>query len=246
MSSVELLQPWNVELLKKEGRHESYIRERIKEIQKPFLEACWNEWGELERPDGKKRGWFNCSPMSIALSRILSLETGVPIGIPSFPKQKGDEYFEFIARWYDPLPPRGKIDDHFLLVYDNGGGCKTLIDVNGQLLWGGKTLEDPDAILLAKYPSASFASMLEREHHLYPYYLRGESYARYLSQQEQLIDTIDELETRDYIDAMHSDASTKYVGPFKGLFSGRQIADVRWGKSIGNVVRAFHKDWNEA
>lgn len=62
----------------------------IKEIEVPFMEA-------LQRDYGEKRGWRMCGPASIALSRVLSARTGVPIG-----KDIEGEHIELTVGIFDP------------------------------------------------------------------------------------------------------------------------------------------------
>ncbi|MBI2613464.1 MAG: hypothetical protein HYW62_01730 [Candidatus Levybacteria bacterium] len=138
---------------------ESELLGAIKEIEVPFMEA-------LKRDYGEERGWRMCAPASIALSRILSARTGVPIGrdIPG-------EHVELTVGIFDPktAPDRlSRIEEQTYIRYFTGDGNVYYIDpIYGLLMQTRQQLSE--AIQVEKYPVTEVDQALIREHHLYPF-----------------------------------------------------------------------------
>lgn len=118
----------------------------------------------LQREYGEKRGWRMCGSASVALSRILSERTGVPIG-----KNISGEHIELCVGIYDPKekPNRARlIEEQTYIRYYTIGGDIYYIDPIYGLLMGGKK-DFKGAIQVEKYSQTEVDRELQTRHHLY-------------------------------------------------------------------------------
>lgn len=131
----------------------------IRRIEVPFMQALQKEYGE-------KRGWRICGPASIALTRVLTTLTGVPI------QQGGEgERLELSVGIYDPKSDpdrRTKTEEQTYVRYYTGKGDVYYIDPIYGLLMGGRTDLD-GAIQVEKYKQEDLDEALANNHDLYSF-----------------------------------------------------------------------------
>ena len=139
--------------------HEQQILDTIKKIEVPFMMA-------LQRTFGAERGWRCCGPASIALSRILSYLTGVPIG-----RSLEGEHIELTVGIFDPkkdINRLSRIEEQTHIRYHVGNEFIYYIDaIYGLLMLARPQLEK--TIQVEKYHAGTIDPELIARHNLYPF-----------------------------------------------------------------------------
>jgi hypothetical protein len=100
---------------------ESLVLEKISELEQPLL----SEHSRLFP------NWKVCGTVAIALSRILSVQTSIPVG-----RGLSGEHLEVDVGLYDPVNSPSRLKDfteHAYIKYDLGDGTVYFIDPTTQL-----------------------------------------------------------------------------------------------------------------
>ena len=133
----------------------------IKEIEVPFMESLKRVYD-----DGEGENWRMCGPACIALSRIISARTNIPIELNS---QK--EHIELTIGIFDPKNNPNRFDlieDQTYIRYFTGDGNVYYIDpIYGLLMENKKQLDG--VIQIEKYSVNEIDEALIQKHDLYPF-----------------------------------------------------------------------------
>lgn len=230
------------------GHRELALRGTIAKYEQPLLTGLWNRWGGQTLKNGqRKRGWLVCGPGTIALSRLINWETGIPILKDGDPNTQ--EHLR-LSRTYFYDPPGGEIQDridHEFLTYFNGKSQAMHIDLTGPLTWGEKkhlTGEDElrSAIHMQKFPVADYEDALRNIYHLYPFDPTSELVRRVFEYYQQPLPAADAQDA--WFTARNSDTITKAI-PFS-IITGKPNWDTyeRYGLHLAEFIRTFLPQWN--
>ncbi len=139
--------------------HEQQILDTIQEVEFPLMTA-------LQKEFGAERGWRICGPASVALSRILSTRTGVPIS-----RSLPGEHIELALGIFDPKtdPDRlSRMEEQTYIRYHVGDGHIYYIDpIYGLLMLEKQQLQE--AIQVEKYHADTINAELIIRHNLHPF-----------------------------------------------------------------------------
>lgn len=136
---------------------EKQLLDTIQEIEVPFMQA-------LQREYGADRGWRMCGPAAVALTRVISTLTGIPIQ-----KNGAGEHLEIELGIFDPenAPDRlSRIEEQTYVRYYTGTGQVYYIDPIYGLLMGNRS-DIKGAIQVEKYEEADIDNQLATKHNLH-------------------------------------------------------------------------------
>lgn len=208
---------------------EILVLETIREIEKPFLEA-------LQRTYGEKQGWRICGPASVALTRILTGLTGVPIASNS-----QEEHLELMLGIYDPRdkPDRlDRIEEQTYVLYSPGDGFVYYIDPIFGLLMQNQGIST-GAIKVEKYHIDNLAEELRRNHNIYPFSTEHEG----IDQPKSIFHIFPTPQKRmlafqEMVAALHDERATV---PFYALSTG-QVFKIG-GVELVRIIRQLAPTW---
>ncbi len=200
----------------------------VKKIETPFMESLQREYGE-------QRGWRMCGPASIALSRVLSTQTGIPIG-----QDIEGEHIELTVGIFDPEDQpnrRERIEEQTYIRYHTGNGYVYYIDPIYGLLMQGKK-EFHEAIQVERYSIGEIDNELVRRHHLYPFDPNHHGIADSLAFRTLKSASERQLYIDDSIAALNDERATmpEFVSD-----SGH-IMSTDWQKTEG-IIKEFAPEW---
>ncbi|MGI8420479.1 MAG: hypothetical protein ACR2LN_07625 [Candidatus Levyibacteriota bacterium] len=227
------------------GLHERHLLQVVTKHEVPLLQGLWDRWGDQILPNGQKRGWLLCGPGTIAQSRIINWETGIPIFKDGNPYTQ--EYLQ-LGETYLYYPEDGNMPDgveHTVVSYFNGQGQVIIIDPTGPLLWGESELIGANdlqgAISIQKFPVSKFEKALRDNYHLQPLDPADEkvkkAYNKYGYQPP------DQTRLADWKSAFNDNRITGPF-PFRGDSGQEIIGDTgRYGVTLATFIRTIIPDW---
>ena len=225
--SSMVLSTENPVLVEQVGFHEQQIVDTIEAVELPFMQA-------LQREYGAKRGWRMCGPASVALSRILTTLSGVPI-------QKGGlgERLEIVDGMFDPkdAPDRlSRIEEQTYIRYYTGTGYVYYIDPIYGLLMGNKS-DLAGAIQVEKYSEADIDTQLALKHNLHPFDINSER-ATHVALLSEIPQEIRQKFIEETSAALHDERGT-----MPAFFTDSGFAAKTDHQKTETVIRAIVPEW---
>lgn len=213
---------------------EREVIQAVRKYEVPFLRKGWERWSEQTFPDGRKRGWLLCGPMTVGITRAVNYEIGIPILSNADPFTVEHIRFSPELLHYNEKEAQAPVD-HVLASYFDGKGSVLHIDPVYDLLWGVKRDLKPtdnlrNAMHIAKYRVEEYDEILRNVYHL----------SSFVAANEFAIYKLYVLH-RHYHDNRITH-STMYVGP-----SGEELSIVdkyqRYGPPLGEFIREVIPGW---
>jgi hypothetical protein len=228
------------------GAHERELHRIIDKYEVPLLRKAWNTWSEQTLANGQKRGWLVCGPTTIALSRIINCEAGIPLLRNGNPNT--EEHLKLQSYLFYPKDKPDDKVEHIVLQYFDGQEQVTHIDVTGQfLLEGGKELTGDDdlrgAIHRRTFSVSEYNDVLTDIYKLYPFDPDSKHVKDVYNKYKLPPPNV--TEEADWAIANYDDRVTSPF-PLKGdscreiiLYAGND----RYGPPLADFIRGFIPDW---
>jgi hypothetical protein len=180
--------------------------------------------------DGQERGWLLCGAMSVALSRLLSYRTGVPVG-------RGLEgvHFSLDTRYFYPSDAPEEVhrlSDHTFVLYHTGQGTSYYLDAVYPVLWNDVSpqLSDlRDVVIYEPHPTDRIGKVLEEKYALFPF---------------------DEATPESILEhpfVMPGYASWQEIDRFIDIANAARAEDIGriWGGQLVKAIRMVEPDWDD-
>jgi hypothetical protein len=211
-----------------------------------LLSKAWNTWSDEILQNGQKREWLVCGPATIAMTRLLNWETGIPI------LSKGNPYTQAHLKlsphyFYNPGSNTTDAMEHTFATYFNGQGTATHIDVTGLLLHRDKkrlTGEDNlhGAIHMRTFSTVEYSEALRSKYHLQPHEPDNPILKDVYKRLNLEIPSLSKVEA--WSAAIHSNQITSPF-PFKGIEDeDENYVTTRFGTGLADFIRTMIPDWD--
>lgn len=197
----------------------------VRQIQTPFLAA-------MQEAYGVDKGWQLCGPASIALSRILSSNLGIPIS-----REAEGEHIELYLGIYNPGVNNVAGEELTYLKYFSGNGYVLYIDPIYRLLTSKAANSSDNPILVEKFPEDEFDQQLIKRHNIYPFDPNND-----VVKSRGGINSVEQVSSfwQDVMMAIHDYRGTM---PILVTSEGKKKA-TNWNKTV-NVIKRFAPEWQE-